>query len=683
MIFTKLTVQNFGIFAGEVRFDLAPERSAGERRNVILFGGKNGSGKTTILEAVRLCLYGQRSRGYRVRRRDYEKYLKARIHRGMDLTNSPDSAAVTLDFDHVHAGNRTAYVVRRSWRSTGLGLDEQLKVWRDGELLTEFDQEHWEDFIKELVPPGVSQLFFFDGEKIQSLAEEDGTDSELSSSIKSLLGLDLGERLAADLSVYTRRVERPSGADTNWLKGLERLEAQVKDTEEELKRLRQERAQAVTRAGVVEKNVQKIEDRISREGGSFARQRERLLAERTRAEADLEESSGAIRALTSDLLPFVLAPELARSLRGRLSQERQQTAAAAAEAVLADRLPKLKRSLKKVLKEEGIASATSKALLKVLEENLIGAASTGSLGIDRLHPVAVEGSIRLVSLIDRAFKEVPSAADGLATKYEKAVRALTRAEAGLQAAPDEDVIRPLLEELGARHSELAEIAEIGRRKDAEIQRLEVELNGLGRAIEKKEAQIARSDNASNELRTIGKVQNALRAFSIRVKERKLEELRSHFRDCFATLARKEDLVRDVEIDPNTFAVTFLDQAGRTVAKAELSAGEKQIYAIAVLWALARVSGRPLPFLIDTPLGRLDSDHRGNLVDSYFPRAAHQVIILSTDTEIDRPYFRQLRPYVARSYHLHYEPRTGSTQVLGGYFWTGEDVESAEVESPAA
>jgi DNA sulfur modification protein DndD len=104
----------------------------------------------------------------------------------------------------------------------------------------------------------------------------------------------------------------------------------------------------------------------------------------------------------------------------------------------------------------------------------------------------------------------------------------------------------------------------------------------------------------------------------------------------------------------------------------LSAGDKQIYAISMLWALGKTSGRPLPIVIDTPLARLDSDHRRLLVEHYFPLASHQVIILSTDTEVDQDYFEQLKPSVARAYHLDYDQTQSSTLIKQGYFWRERD-----------
>src|SRR5438034_10409639 len=89
----------------------------------------------------------------------------------------------------------------------------------------------------------------------------------------------------------------------------------------------------------------------------------------------------------------------------------------------------------------------------------------------------------------------------------------------------------------------------------------------------------------------------------------------------------------------------------------------------MLWGLARASARPLPAVIDTPMARLDAAHRQHLVERYFPNASHQVIVLSTDTEVDRRYYEMLQPAIARAYHLRYDERSWPTGPAGGYFWT--------------
>ena len=125
------------------------------------------------------------------------------------------------------------------------------------------------------------------------------------------------------------------------------------------------------------------------------------------------------------------------------------------------------------------------------------------------------------------------------------------------------------------------------------------------------------------------------------------------------------------IDPTDFSITLVDQSGAVLPKERLSEGEKQIFAISVLWGLSQASARPLPAIIYTPMGRLDSEHRKQLVERYFPHASHQVIILSTDTEIEVNYFEQLQPSVARAYHLNYDEAGRMTNVEEGYFWKAQ------------
>ena len=117
-----------------------------------------------------------------------------------------------------------------------------------------------------------------------------------------------------------------------------------------------------------------------------------------------------------------------------------------------------------------------------------------------------------------------------------------------------------------------------------------------------------------------------------------------------------------------FSVQLFDGRGERIPTERLSAGERQLLAVAMLWGLARVSGRRLPMVIDTPLGRLDSKHRSHIVERYFPHASHQVILLSTDEEIDQSLFASLEPWIGRSYELRHDDMAGCTQIVEGYFW---------------
>ena len=154
---------------------------------------------------------------------------------------------------------------------------------------------------------------------------------------------------------------------------------------------------------------------------------------------------------------------------------------------------------------------------------------------------------------------------------------------------------------------------------------------------------------------------------------KIDRLSEYIFESFQFLLHKKSLVEGIQIDPETFEITLMSIDGSPIPKQRLSEGEKQIFAISVLWGLARASNRRLPAIIDTPMGRLDSAHRDNLLKRYFPNASHQTVILSTDTEVDERYFNLLEQNVTRAYSLKYNEKKRETKVEEGYFWKTDKV----------
>jgi DNA sulfur modification protein DndD len=176
------------------------------------------------------------------------------------------------------------------------------------------------------------------------------------------------------------------------------------------------------------------------------------------------------------------------------------------------------------------------------------------------------------------------------------------------------------------------------------------------------------DDRQRMARIAGKARVVMKEFLARATERKIDRLSDLITESFRYLLRKQTMVERIHIDPSSFAITLFSESGHALAKERLSEGEKQIFAISVLWGLARASAHPLPAIIDTPMARLDAAHRRHLVERYFPHASHQVLILSTDTEVDRHYYQALQPHIARAYHLDYDEKTRATQGQEGYFW---------------
>lgn len=218
--------------------------------------------------------------------------------------------------------------------------------------------------------------------------------------------------------------------------------------------------------------------------------------------------------------------------------------------------------------------------------------------------------------------------------------------------------------------------------DQQAKRLEKQLDGLRferdeltKQIKKLRRKVVDEEIGAEEQTRVKdlliRTNDTMKEFLKRATAAKIDRLSHHVTESFRFLLRKKTLVQRVMIDPDSFAVTLIDNAGQFVAKDQLSEGEKQIFAISILWGLSQAAARPLPAIIDTPMARLDSEHRQHLVERYFPNASHQVIVLSTDTEIERDYFHALLPHIARAYHLRYDEQTRETHPEEGYFWEPE------------
>jgi DNA sulfur modification protein DndD len=667
MLLRNLTLNNFGTYAGRQTLDLTTSTA----HNIILVGGKNGAGKSTILEAIRLCIHGQLTNKLLNTRDKYERYLRERIHRGSASSLPSKYASVEIEFDYTDQEDTKRYLAARIWERTSTAtVQERFELSCNGAPVTEVDPLHWEDFVQELIPIGVSDLFFFDGEKVQLLAEDESDKRTLSEAVKSLLGVDLIEKLSADIGIYRSRALQPAaGSEVLPELGILQISVEV---------LRQNVEDAIHDAlgedllvKAQNEFVTAAEQELQSKGGKYAKNRGRLDERRKQLQARISLLEDQIRQAAQGLLGVAVAPKLLRRLLEQLNAERQSREGAAVdEALKKASQSALARFRKLEVKRNGRRVAFT-SIVDLDEVAILLQKSHRPIADHTrlIHDLSREQDRQLNAWAVDALEHLPRDLQRVREELETLYRELQVVERDVARIPAEDVLQPMIHKLNDAHKLLADAGTRAALKQNSLAQLRESLERAERIYEKAVDAVASRSSIRIALEKAIRVQDVLSEFKRSLIERKLKQVQAEASVCFNLLSRK-DLKRQMSIDPNSFAVTIKGDDGSSVEKGDFSAGEKQIYAISMLWALARVSEKPLPLIIDTPLARLDKDHRKLLGAHYFPHASHQVIILSTDTEIDETILPLLGSHVSKSYELTFDSSSRSTTIRQGYFNEG-------------
>ena len=553
--------------------------------------------------------------------------------------------------------------MHRSWRRNGKGCVESLEVLKNG-VPEPALADNWASQVEEFFPANIAHLFLFDGEQAEAYASQDDSSALIRAAIQNLLGLDLVDRLQKDLVVYERRKRSENKANPGNSEIAE-IQDSVRDSRTRIDGLMQERAALRThRIDRCQRALRENEDAYRKMGGELYDRKEEIERKWLDAMDAVREGERALRDLAIGSLPLMLVRALLDSASRRDAREEASLRDRYLAAGLKDRDAATLRHLRR----EAVDQRTIKVLRKFLTDDRAERLAKGTRQI--MLDLQSEVRIDLHGLLSDGLKDVSAQCECLLECQEKARTALDQAHIEMENVPETDAIAQLASEREALKQELAELqsTELAMGEDIERQKRELERHDqrLSRLIqEEAHAENARRDR-ERVLQHSARVRMTLDAFRRRVIERHVRRIEHLVLESYQQLLRKSALVTRLSIDPEELSLTLYGRDGNVLSSERLSAGERQLLAIALLWGLARASGRPLPTAIDTPLGRLDSGHRMRLVERYLPFASHQVVLLSTDEEIAGEYLDKLNPWIGRAYQLSYDDEAGETQILPGY-----------------
>lgn len=672
MLLTKIALHNYSAFEGTQAIDLS---STGEKKqNITLIGAMNGAGKTSLLEAVRLCLYGERNSGLLQPKETPTDFIRKRFN-----YNARDRHETTmwieLAFDDTQLPDATEIQVRRTWHFhsvRGSYENEELTIHKDGKELQVIDRDHWQDFINDTIPPGVAGFFFFDGEKIQQLADDETDRDALRDSIRNLLGLNVYSRLESDLSKHTEEVRREADKVTDaQLKQLEADEARFREL---MRDNRDARAELQAELDDLLEKDELLEREVRRMVGVGADSRNDLQRDVADAENQKKNANEEILKLAGELLPFAITGRLCDELRTQIEAEEKLRQWEASKARVH---PQLDSILYKVFHDPN--AKQSKPPLSVPQKQFYAnrfSEEWEELFIPKpkdaadeyIHELSTKDERFILGTLDKVSLQTVGTLRELLKMRERAAKRIQDTNRELRNLPEDDShIAQLFDQRKANETAKAQLYSRIGKLDDERASYERELKSTREKIENLKKKLGKAEKDRLRVFLARRIQGVLEKYEKELKNQKLEELEDLTTEMYRRLARKDDFVGRVQIDPQTFDVTVHDTQGRVREKRRLSAGEKQIYAISLLWGLAKASDIELPIIIDTPFARLDSEHRTKIAKHYFPHASEQVIILSTDEEIDHRYVELLRSYIGRSYLIKHNDARRVSHIEAGYF----------------
>jgi len=661
MILDKITLHNFGLYEGTQSVDLTPPAP---NKPIVLIGGLNGGGKTTFLDALQLVFFGPHARCSNRGSLAYQEYLSRCIHRG----SSNREAGIEIAFRHTVEGQEENYILRRFWKRSGGGCKEQFEVFKNGQEEQSL-ADNWATQVEEFFPANIAHLFLFDGEQIEAYASQQDSSALIGAAIQNLLGLDMVDQLEKDLLVYERR-KRSEDKDDSRHAEIATAQDAVRDLRRRLDALKQERAALQThRIDKQRRALQKAEADYRKIGGTLYDQKESIEKKWSDSVQSITDGETELRDFAAGATPLLLARVLLESTETRDRHEEECRRA---------------RELASALKER------DKAALKHLRgqsanKNIVNALKT-YFDADRAEREALGKKDTVLDITPEVRSDLHTLLRGdLDSLGEEAVGLLERqrnrrtheeqARIEYEGIPSTDTVEQVAGKRDELRSEIAELEAIHAAMGQDIERQQRELErreqSLARQMEADAKDKGRREDRSRILHHSGKVRKTLGVFRRAVIARHVRRIEQLVLDSYQQLLRKDGLVTRLSIDPEDFALTLYGRDDEPLSAERLSAGERQLLAIALLWGLAKASGRPLPTAIDTPLGRLDSFHRMHLVERYLPFASHQVLLLSTDEEIAGEYHEHLAPWIGHTYHLTYDDADGATRIVPGYLASKE------------
>lgn len=693
-----IKIKNIGPYIGEnnISFDISDKS-----KRMILIGGKNGAGKTTLFNAIKICLYGCVAYGYEANNAKYYEEIEKIINANEKLQNGEAEVSIELLLDD--GKDNHIYKFDRGWKIKGKKISENFKLSKDGEFVSETEKSDFESFLLQIIPPNLFRFYFFDGEKISDFIFNSNKNSDFKEAFLKLCNLDTMDIIRENF----RRISRVKSKDGATIsKEYDKCVADDNLLSERIISAEDEYKEVSNEIAIIDDQLAALEKRYAKTGG-ISKKEWRSMQERiAKEEIRREDNRKWLKDIANNVLPFIILRTQLEELQKQIEAEHKAQIDANVKNTIDT--PPIKDIIKNVLQDAGVelsGDITEKIIDDIIDYTSKTAAIKPILNLSDLDRYELNSKIN--SLNSFAVERIKAATDDIeaSLKHVKRIRkkmecsSVENYEAYLQAKSD------LNEKKAEKTFNLVKI-------DSELQKYRadkaVSSSKLAKAKSDYEVLLKKQsidDISARALLAFDELQNILYKKSIKQVEQSFQEF-------FGLLINKSDLIDGIHIDSNLNVLPYknkvykvenlkkmLDKSGSEYliaqigmhayqimqskmvndvneivlpveVKQQLSAGEKQIFIMALYQALSQLNKIDVPYIVDTPFARIDKEHREKILEKFFKKLNGQIIILSTDEEIVGDYQDVISDVVSNTFVLNHTSK-GNTEILEDIYFGGD------------
>lgn len=695
----SIQVKNIGPYVDQNSFVFTLSNST---RRMVLIGGKNGAGKTTLFNAIKICLYGCVAFGFEANNSRYFDKVSEIINSNEKLKKVGEaSVSIKLLLDDGKYNH--LYTFDRSWRFTGKRIIETFDLYKDGSIVSENEKSDFESYLLQLLPPNLFRFYFFDGEKISDFVFNSSKNSDFKDAFLKLCNLDTMEIIRDNF----RRISRAKAKGSQ-------------DIAQEYDRCLAEDNLRETRVTCAEEDYQEVLDDIAQideelatlekvytKGGGISKKEWKSMQDQiAKEEIRREEMRKWLKDIANNVLPFIILHRQLEDAKEQIILEHKAQAAANVKSTMDT--PEIRSIIAAVLAQSGVEFAddiSGKVIYEISDFASYAMQITPILNLSEFDRYEITSKINSLLAFDTG--RIKSATDDI----EASLNCVKRIRKKMERSSIENYDAYLQKKSDLNEKKLQKTQRL-LEIDKELQQYRAEkaisASKLAKAKDDYEAllkKISINDISARALLAFDELQDVLYRKSIRTVER-------GFRKYFAALINKSDLIDGIHIDDNLDVLPYkmkpfvVSELKKSIAKngseyliaqiglhayevfekcaangeeeitlpvevkQQLSAGEKQIFIMAIYQALSQLNKIDVPYIVDTPFARIDKEHRGKILEKFFKRLNGQVIILSTDEEIVGHYQDVISDIVSDTFVLNHTVN-GNTEILANTYFGGQ------------